>query len=138
MLTVKFLEGIVGEHDGAGPLGDPQDEGIATSDGTGRRGDDFTVQHGLAHLLALGLVNPVLEGCIHHDGDTALGIFLGVRPDRFVQLLQARERASFGGQVRPVHHDVMRFSQWRAATSQPAPTDGVRHFRWRDWPIRSD
>jgi hypothetical protein len=35
------------------------------------------------------------------------GILFGVGAHRLVELRQAGERPSFGGQVRPVHHDVM-------------------------------
>ena len=37
VLVVELLEGVVGEHDGAGPLGDPEHEGVAPADGAGRR-----------------------------------------------------------------------------------------------------
>ena len=138
MLAVELLERIVGEDDRPGPLGDAQHEGVAAPDGAGRWGHDLAVEHRFAQRLAFGLVDTVLERRIDHDGDAAVGIFLRVRGHGFVELLQARKRSSFGGQVGPVHHDMVGFSQWHAATDRPAPTDAVRHFRWRDWPIRSD
>ena len=49
VLTVELLEGIVGEHHGARPLGDAQDKGIPPADGTGRGRHDLAVEHGLAN-----------------------------------------------------------------------------------------
>jgi hypothetical protein len=135
---VELLEGVVGEDDGAGTLRDAQDEGIAPPDGPGRRGDHLAVEHRFAQRLAFGLVDAVFERCVDDDGDAAPRVLFRVGAYRLVELRQARERSPFRGQVGPVHDNVVGFSQWRVATDRPAPAGAARHFRWPDWPIRSD
>ena len=137
MLPVEFLEGVVGQDGGAGAFGDPQHERIPATDGARRRRDDLAVEHGLAHLVALGIPDAVLEGRVDHDDDAGVGVLGGVRAHGLVELLEAGERSSFGGQVGPVHHDVVRFSQWHVATGRPAPTGAGRRSRWRGSPIRA-
>ncbi len=137
MLSVEFLEGVVGQDGGAGALGDPQHEGIAATDGARRRRDHLTVQHGLAHFVALGISHTVFEGCVDHDDDAGARVLGGVRAHGLVELLEAGERSSFGSQVGPVHHDVVRFSQWPVATGRPAPTGAGRRSRWRGSPTRA-
>ena len=137
MLPVELLEGVVGQDGGAGALGDPQHERVAATDGARRRRDDLAVEHGLAHLVALGVPHAVLEGGVDHDDDAGARVLGGVRAHGLVELLEAGERSSFGGQVGPVHHDVVRFSQWHVATDRPAPTGAGRRSRWRGWPTRA-
>ena len=129
MFAVELLKRIVGEHDRPRPLGDAQHEGVAPPDGAGGRGHDLAVEHGFSQRLPFGLVDAVLEGRIDHDGDAAVGILLRIGGHSLIELLQARKRSSFGGEVRPVHHDMVGFSQWHAATNRPAPTGAARHFR---------
>ena len=108
---MELLERVVGEDHGAGALRDAQDEGIAPSDGPGRRGDHLAVEHRLAQRLAFGFVDAVLERGVDDDGDAAPRVFLRVGAHRLVELRQARERSSFRGQVGPVHDNVVGFSQ---------------------------
>ncbi len=137
VLPVEFLEGVVGEDDGPGPLGDAQHEGVAAADGARRRGDHLAVEHGLAYLFALGVRDAVLEGRVDDHDDAGARVLGGVRAHGLVELLEAGERSSFGGQVRPVHHDVVRFSQWHVARDRPAPVGAGRRSRWRGWPTRA-
>ena len=138
MLAVEFLEGVVGQHGGRGAFSNSQHEGVPAADGAGRWRNDFAIEHGLAHLFAFGVIDPVLEGGVDHDDDAGVRVLGGVRAHGLVELLEARERSSFGGQVRPVHHNVVRFSQWHDATDRPAPTDAGRRSLWQGWPIRPD
>ena len=136
VLPVELLEGVVGQDDGTGALGDAQHEGVPPADGPRRRGDDLPVEHRLAHLLALGVGDPVLEGRVDDHDDARAGVLGGVRAYGLVELLQARGGSPFGGQVGPIHDDVMRFSQWHVARDRPAPTGAGRRSRWRGWPTR--
>ena len=90
MLAVELLERVVGEDDRTRPFGNAQDEGVAPADGTRRRGDHLTVEHGFAQRLALGLVDAVLERRIDDDRDPTLGVLLGIGAHRLVELGQAR------------------------------------------------
>ena len=85
-------------------LGDLEDERIAAADDARRRGDDLSGQHGRFELLALGLVDPVREGRVDHDGQRLVGVLLHDRSNGFVELSQTRERSSLGCNVRSVHH----------------------------------
>ena len=64
---MEFLEGVVGEHLRAHPLGHPQQERVAPAHGAGRRRDHLGVGDGLVEGLALGRVDPVPEGGVDHD-----------------------------------------------------------------------
>ena len=44
VLAVELLEGVVGEHGGVDLLGDAQQEGVASADGTGRGMDELALQ----------------------------------------------------------------------------------------------
>ncbi len=107
MLAVELLEGVVRQHRRPGPLGDAQDEGVTPADGARRRRHDLAGELRLLELLALGRVDPVLERGVDDHHDLGVGVLGGVGPDRLVQLGQARQGPALGGQVGPVHDDVV-------------------------------
>ena len=51
-------------------------------------------------------VDPMAERGVHDDGDDVVGVLLHEREDGFVELLEARQRSPFGGEVRAVDDDV--------------------------------
>ena len=71
VLAVELLERVVGQHHGAGPFGDPQHEGVAPPDGSGRRGDQLAVEHGLATSSRSAVGHAVLEGGVDDHDDAA-------------------------------------------------------------------
>ena len=88
---MELLEGVVGQDDGVGLVGDLQDEGVAAPDRTGRRTDQLAGQHGLFVGVALGGIDAVAEGGVDHHREVVGRVFGEEGPDGFVELLQARE-----------------------------------------------
>ena len=99
MLAVELLERVVREHHGTRPLGNAQHEGITPADGTRRRGDHLTIEHGGPHLVTLFVGDAVLESGIHDHDDAGVGILGRVGVYRLVELLQAWQGSALGGQV---------------------------------------
>ncbi len=89
MLAVEFLERVVGQHHGFGAFGDPQDEGVTPPNGSRRGGDQLTVEHGLAYLLALAVGHAVFEGGVHDHDDVRTRVFGRVRLDCLFELAEA-------------------------------------------------
>ena len=77
----------------------------------------------------------MLEGGVDDHDDAGAGVLRRVGAHRLVELLQAWEGSSFGGEIGPVHHDVM-LSQWHVARDRPAPVGAGRRSRWPGWRIR--
>ncbi len=91
MLPVELLEGVVGQDDGTRSLRNAQNERVPATDGARRRRDHLSVEHGLAHLIALGVGDSVLEGGVDDHDDAGTGVLGGVRAHRLIELLEARE-----------------------------------------------
>ena len=99
---MELLEGVVGQHVGADPVGDAQEEAVAPADGAGRRRHDLAGLLGLLEDLPLRLVDPVPERRVDDDDDLVVGALRVEGPYGLVELGQARCVAALGGQVRPV------------------------------------
>jgi hypothetical protein len=108
VLAVELLKRVVGEHRGAGLLGDPEEEGITPPNGPGRRGHHLTGHLGLLEGGKLGGIDPMSEGGINHHGDDVIGVLPQELPDRLVQLGQVGEVPTFRCDVGAVDDDVAR------------------------------
>src|SRR4029450_10971326 len=92
--------------------------------GPGRRPPDLVVLDGGVELGPLPRVDPMAEGGIHDNGDHVVWVLLHEREDGLVELLEARQRSPFGGEVRAVDHDV----SWHTGLSVnhlDAANDGI-------------
>jgi hypothetical protein len=105
---MELLERVVGEHGRAGLVGDAQHEGVASTDGPRRRGDELVVGDPLVEVLHLGLVDAMPERRVDDDGDRGVGELLHERHHGVLELGEARQRPSLGGDVGPVDDDVLR------------------------------
>lgn len=106
ILSVELLERVVRQHDRPGLVGHAEDEGIATTDGTGRRGHQLVVGDGVVELGSLGSVDPVTEGRIDDNGHEGVRVLSDIGQHRVVELRQTGSRPPFGGDVRSVDHDM--------------------------------
>ncbi len=105
---MKLLEGVVGQHQCARLLGDAQDESVAPPYRTGRWGDHLSVLHGLLEGRHFRRVDTVAEGGIddhRHIRRGKAAVLLEKGPDGLVELGQAGEGTSFGGDVGTVDDD---------------------------------
>ncbi len=106
VVGVELLEGIVREDRRIRLLGDGEHEGIASTDCTGGRGDEFVVGDALLELLHLLLVDPVTERGVDDHGDGRVRMLLHETHHRLAELSEAGQRTALRGDVGPVDHDV--------------------------------
>ena len=104
--AVELLERVVRQDRGLDLVGDGEHEGVTAPDGAGRRGHELVVLDGGVELGHLPRVDPMAERGVHDDGDDVVGVLLHERQDGLVELLEARHRSPFGGEVRAVDDDV--------------------------------
>ena len=104
--AVELLVRVVRQDGGLDLVGDREHEGVTAPDGPGRRGHELVVLDGGVELGHLPRVDPMAERGVHDDGDDVVGVLLHEREDGLVELLEARQRSPFGGEVRAVDDDV--------------------------------
>ena len=116
-LAVELLERVVRQHDGVGSIGDLEDERVAPPDDAGRRRDDLARAGGLVVLVASRRLSMRCPNVASTMTVTLLGFeLLRDRVDSIQQLLEARQRTAFGGDVRAVDDEVRR-AHWRAQST---------------------
>ena len=123
---MELLERVVGQHQRTGFFGDPQDESVAPPDGAGRWGDHLAVLDGLIESAHLGRVDPVPEGGVDHDRDIRgreAPVLLEKGPDGLVELGQAGQGSTFGGDIGPVDDDPPPFGEILFHTHSSQPSD---------------
>ena len=106
IVVVELLIAVVRHHRCIHLVGDHQYETISSAQRTRRRRHQFAVGNRLGKLDGFLLVDTVSKTRIHHHRDLGLWVFLHERKHRFVQLLQARRTATFGGKVASIHHHM--------------------------------
>ncbi len=103
---MELLEGVVRQHGGSGAVGDLQQERIPATDHTGRRRDDLArVDRGFERL-ALARVDAVGEARVDDDRHRLRCELREERAHCLIELLQARQGATFRRDVRAVDDDV--------------------------------
>jgi hypothetical protein len=106
MLSVEFLERVVGKDRGARLFGDPQQKGVTSSDGARRRRNHLASRFGFFESRHLRSVDAVSKGRIHNNRDVVLRVLSEKLPDCLVELGQAGKRTAFRGDIRTVDDDV--------------------------------
>ncbi len=74
VLPVELLERVVGQHDRADLVGDPEQEGVAPADRSRRRGHYVAIVLGLFVDRALLGRDTVTEGGVHNHGDNVVRV----------------------------------------------------------------
>ena len=64
VLAMEFLVTVIGNDGRLRLVGNCQDKGIAATNGSGRRGDQFVVVHGIIKLSNFSLIDAVTETCV--------------------------------------------------------------------------
>ena len=113
VVAVELLVGVVGEDGGLDLVGDGEHERVAPADGPGGRCDELVVLDGGVELGHLPRVDAMAEGGVHDDRDDVVGVLLHEGQDGLVELLEARQRSPFGGEVGAVDDDV----SWHTGSS---------------------
>ena len=108
VLAVKLLIAVVRQDRGVDLVGDAQNETVAASDGSRRRGDELVGLDRLFELGGLLGVDPVTERRVNDHGDQGFRVITAVRRDRFVELFEAGHGSALSGQIRAVDDDVLR------------------------------
>ncbi len=106
VLPVELLIAVVRQDAGTDLLSDHEHEGIPAPDGAGRWRHQFVVGDSFVELGDFLAVDPMAERRIHHHGDDVFRVLGHEGHDGVVQLLQARFRPSFSGDIRTVDDHV--------------------------------
>ena len=106
VLPVEFLIAVVRQDAGPHLLGDHEHEGITAPDRSRRWRHQLVVGDRLVEFGDLLAIDTVTERGVDHHGDDVLRVLGHEGHHGVVQLLQARLRASFGGDVRTVDDHV--------------------------------
>ncbi len=106
MIAVELLERVIGQHDRIGLVGDLKNKTVAPANRSRRRHHDLTAVDRLVERGALGLVDAVTEGGIHHDCQLIFRTLVGERVYCLAQLSEAGKRSSLGGNVGTIDDDV--------------------------------
>jgi putative hydrolase of the HAD superfamily len=108
VLAVELLKGVVGQDGGPRLLGDSQQEGVTSTDRSGRRGHDLA---GSLRRLEGGYfrgIDAVPEGRVDHHGDHVVWVLGYVLADRLVELGEAGKGTSLSSQIRAVDDHLAR------------------------------
>ena len=106
VVGVELLIAVVGENRALDLLRDAQDESVTATHRAGRRRDQFVVVDRLVEFGHFLLVDPVSERGVDDDRDQVLGVLGHERRHGIAELLEARLRPAFGGDVRTVDDHV--------------------------------
>ena len=103
---MELLERIVGQDRGAGALSDLQDEGIAATDCASRWGEELTCEQRLFVLGALGLIDAIGKGRVHHHDDVGERVLPDELGHSIVELCERWRGSTFGCDVGPVDDEL--------------------------------
>ena len=107
VLTVELLERVVRQHHRIRAISNLQEERVTASDHAGWRRDDFARVDRFVERRSLRFIDAIWKGRVDDDRDCLGTELIDVGAHRIIELLQARQRATFCREVGAVYDDVV-------------------------------